>query len=381
VKIAYVHSGLWPSNSPSTTFVTYNAVGLATTAESVHLFVKKKSHQSIEDILLNQFSLSKPKNLSIHTINPNKFIPSNKTYFFNVYRILKKLLKANKLDIIITRNTTFLPYLVKIRKQFNTPVFYETHDFFANLSIRDDINISKKDKYYKIENKYIPHISGVICLQNSQIEQYKTCFPNQTFILARTGINKLHHKTEAVESYIAYIGSLDMHKGVKLLIDATAVSKSQPHILIIGGKHQKEIEQFYNYADDKYDKTKVTITGWINKKELDKCLRQASVGAIPLQDTFFNRYITSPLKLFDFYSYGIPVISSDLPTMRELVHENKTGCFFSPGNIQEFSEKIDLLFLDKSEIKKRNRYVYKKAEELLWEKRAEILLNKFKDFI
>ena len=42
MKIAYVHTGLWPSNSPSFTFVTYNTNAIAQEFEKCYLFVKKK---------------------------------------------------------------------------------------------------------------------------------------------------------------------------------------------------------------------------------------------------------------------------------------------------------------------------------------------------
>ena len=53
MNVAYVHTGQWPSNSPSFTFVTLNAIGMSTEFEECFLFVKKNSNDDVEYILKN----------------------------------------------------------------------------------------------------------------------------------------------------------------------------------------------------------------------------------------------------------------------------------------------------------------------------------------
>ncbi|MCD4693485.1 MAG: glycosyltransferase [Calditrichales bacterium] len=301
----------------------------------------------------------------------------NKTYYDKVYRILKKEIGKNNISSVISRNTTFLPYLAKIKEKFMIPTFFETHDFYADLSIRSDLSQKKKNrkrKYEKIERKYIPQISGVICLQNAQKKLYQKIFKKQNIYVARTGITKLHHSSEN-RYFLTYIGSLDPHKGVKYLINALSYSKSKPHLLIIGGKNNREKELIKKEAQNHYDLKKITITGWINKKEMDLYLKQTAVGIIPLCNTFFNKYLTSPLKLFDFYSYGIPVIVSDLPTHRELVEENMTGLFFEPDNPRELVDKIDTLFADQQMQTEMSNRIYTTTEKYLWKNRAKQIVE------
>ena len=122
-----------------------------------------------------------------------------------------------------------------------------------------------------------------------------------------------------------------------------------------------------------YSASQVEISGWVEKQALQKYLEQTKLGIIPLQDTFFNRYLTSPLKLFDFFSFGIPVIASDLPTTRELIVENETGLFFAPNNPVDLANKIDVLLLNKKLVEKMNKIIYQTAEQFLWSERAEII--------
>ncbi|MFZ1291950.1 MAG: glycosyltransferase [Melioribacteraceae bacterium] len=374
MKIAYVHTGKWPSNSPSFTFVTNNAIALASEFDECFLFVKNNSDKNSKEIVSENFDLAVPNNLFIERINCLSIINSNYFYYHKVNSKLKKLFSKNKIDVVITRNPTFLKYLVKIKIKYKTKVFFETHDFYSNLKLRDDINPAKKKHIEKIENKYIPKLDGVICLQNSQKELYEEKFQQTKIYLARTGLQKVNN-INLEKNFVTYIGSLDKHKGVIQLIKAAALTKSKPKLLIIGGKTKLEIENIQKIVDKNYNKNSVKITGWVSKKELGEYLTKTAIGIVPLEETFFNKYLTSPLKLFDYFSFCIPVIATDLPTTRELIVENKTGLFFQ--NIDELANRIDELILNPNKIDEMRNEIFIYAQKYLWINRAKELREIF----
>lgn len=373
MKIAYIHTGLFPSNSPSITFATNTAVSLANRFERCHFFIKRNSPFSAADILKNNFDLVHPQNLEIVQIKPS--FNTNFFYFKKINKTLKKLIQHNELDAIITRSITFLPYLVKLKNQFSIPTYFESHDFFADLPVRTDINKNKKLRNQEIEKKYLPKISGIICLQHTQKQLYEKLFPDQKIFVARTGIEKIFAKPFSNRYYVSYVGSLDSHKGVDVLIKALSLTKSQPRLLIVGGKNSKEKRKILELAKKHYSLSRVEITGWVDKQELQKYLGKTKLGIIPLQDTFFNSFLTSPLKLFDFYSFGIPVIAADLPTTRELIVENETGLFFTPDDPVDLANKIDTLLLNQKLLEQMNKNVYQTADQFLWSKRAELIYS------
>ena len=379
INIAYIHTGKLLDNTPSSTFVLYNAIGLSKVFSKVYLYTRKKSNAISEAELNKIFSISKPANLIIEEFSSNLGKISNSLYYIKVYQEIKKKCIEYEIHALITRRNTFLPYLLKLKKKFDIPIYFEAHDFFANLSLRSDIN--KNKKYEKIEKKYIPKLSGVFCLQNAQKKIYEKEFPNQKFYVLRTGIHKIQNNIGISNDlkYVGYIGSLDTHKGVENILKAASISKTKPHIMIIGGKNQNEIEEFKIIIKKYYKIEKVKITGWVSKLEMKKFIGLIKIGIIPLQNTFFNRYLTSPLKLFDFFSYGIPIISSDLPAMRELIDENETGIFFKSGNAEDLAEKIDYIFENDATYHKMRKLVFSKAKQLFWKQRAlsiyEIIKN------
>jgi len=371
MNIAYVHTGLWPSNSPSITFITYNAIGLCNSFKNCDLYIKKNFENDLEQIFTKKFAVQKPENLNIRY---PKFRFVNKTNFFYFREIESKIIKSAQregLHGIITRTPKFLPFLVRLKERLKVPVFYETHDFYSDLTIRTDLNNKNRFKQFYLEKKYIPEIDGVFCLQEPQIEFYRKIYPDQRYYLLRTGIHRIYEHPVEKRKYVAYIGSLDYHKGVEVLLHAMQSSETKPHLLLIGGKNDQEISALRSEIERVYDPELVTITGWVDKEKLHRYLAVTALGIIPLRDTFFNRYLTSPLKLFDYYSFGIPVIASDLPTTRALIEEYKTGFFFKNNDAADLAVKIDILMNDPEQLSRMSKNVYREAAHYLWRHRAD----------
>lgn len=371
MNIAYLHTGYFPSPSPSFTFATMNAMALASVFESCHFFVKQKENVVPEKVIESFLDLEMPKSLYVHTYKDFLGKYTHRCYVGKATREVNRLIKAKQIDAVIARHPIFLPLLSDLRLRFEVPVFYETHDFFADLSLRDDVNPKKKSRIEKLERTYISQLSGVFCLQESQKKFYQKVFPNQRIEVVRTGLWQVHRPPNRTPRFLTYIGSFDPHKGIDILLEAVAYSHTSPPLLFIGGKDEKDIARVQRKVRSLKKSLSVTITGWMDRKTMAKYLMQTAVGVLPLQDTFFNRYLTSPLKLFDYYSFGIPVIASELPTMRELIQENHTGVFFEPGNPIALAEKIDYFFSHLGNWPLWNRSVTDYAEQWTWKKRAE----------
>jgi glycosyltransferase involved in cell wall biosynthesis len=367
MRVAYIHTGDWPSNSPSITFSTYNCLALSKQTSECHFFIKRNFQGKVETIFREFFDVEKPNNLIIHDTK-KPIINSNEIYYQQIYLSLKQLINKGKVDAVISRNVSSLPLLIKLKHQYDVRVYYETHDFFSDLSLRDDLNPKRKKRQSLLEKKFIPHLNGLICLQETQKKLYKKIFPECDIQVFRTGFLK-HEMSDKKRKYITYIGSLDKNKGVNILLDALNYCQSQLEVLIIGGKSEAEINRVINNHPE------IKVTGWINKKMVKQYLKETAIGIVPLRDTFFNRHITSPLKIFDYFGHGIPIISSDLDTTRELITENQTGLFFEVENPKHLATQIDFLINNVDKLRQMEKKIYKNTGHFTWEKRAKSLLN------
>lgn len=368
--LVYVHSGVYPSDSPSITFVTYNAIGLAAVFEQVILFVKKGKSASLEQILLQRFNLNCPDNLQI--IRLPGIIAKTNTIFF-IFTMFRLIAIRKSLLGVITRNLTFLPYLKQFADFTHLPVFFESHDFFTDLSLRDDRITTIKQRNNRLEKKYLSRLTGLICLQNAQKNLYQKYYPDLPIHVLRTGLPEIHQTPITPRRYLAYIGSFDKHKGLETIIKAASLSETHPQILFIGAKNNADVNSVQAMAAQYHYSDKVHIHHWIAKSELHLLLKDIKLGIVPITDSFFNRFITSPLKIFDYYAFGIPVLATDLPTTRELIDNGKTGFLFQVDDVKAFAADIDLLYGDDGLYASMVQNVYAKAATLLWSQRAKQL--------
>lgn len=378
MNIAYVHTGRWPSNSPSMTFATMTATGFAEAGHTCHFFIRRNSSDDAATVFRKVFDRDPPAGLHVHQVSMPSVLRTNRLFHWRVSRTLRAMARAGTLDVVMSRACTFLPSLARLRSQLGVLCWFESHDFHADLSLRDTAPGATARRNSALEQRYLPEVDGLVCLQNAQRKLYERALSGVRAVVARTGVTRIVHGDLSQRRCVGYVGSTERHKGVELLVRAAASSRTRPPVLVVGGKTASEVEAVEAMAVEAGYGEHTEVTGWEDKAGLDHHLRRIRVGVVPLRDTFFNRHVTSPLKLFDFYGYGIPVIGADLPTMRELVEPGVTGELFQPDSVEALAEAIDRqMELSDDAYAERSVKVYARAGDLLWTKRAEQLVDAF----
>jgi glycosyltransferase involved in cell wall biosynthesis len=369
MKIIYVHTEPWISNSPGVTFITYNALGIAQNRVETHLIVVNNSNEETDVLLQRIFDIARPSYLSIHRLDAL----SHWSFYRQAISIIERLLDDH--TTIITRAISFLPHLLWFRRTHRCKILYESHDFYWDLRQRPDIKKKRRWKHSLYERHFIPRTDGLICLQKTQKNLYHCYLPEDfPIVVLRTGIHRLQASDiPSRQNILAYIGSLDPHKGIDNIFKFARHLPHEYTIHILGGKTEAELEAFQSRLSQEGLEEKICISGWLPKSELHSSLAKVKWGLIPLHDTFFNTYLTSPLKLFDFYAHGIPVLVSDLPTLRELVEHGKTGFFV---DWTDEASIVRALQTSEQEYATMVAHILQRAQDdLLWKQRGRHLLE------
>jgi glycosyltransferase involved in cell wall biosynthesis len=76
------------------------------------------------------------------------------------------------------------------------------------------------------------------------------------------------------------------------------------------------------------------------------------IGISPLESNIHHD-TTYANKIFQYMSFGCPMICSNVVAQKEIIEKYKVGELFSPGNVDEFTEKVISLYNDAS---KTNSY-------------------------
>ena len=115
---------------------------------------------------------------------------------------------------------------------------------------------------------------------------------------------------------VLYAGRLDGWKGVETFFEASKNFDDHTLAVVIGGEASQ-----VNSFSKKY--SKVNFLGYKPYKYLPMYQKSADVLIIPnTSKDNISRLYTSPLKVFSYMASGVPIVASDLPSIREVLNDN-----------------------------------------------------------
>ncbi|MCZ6597818.1 MAG: glycosyltransferase family 4 protein [Planctomycetota bacterium] len=170
---------------------------------------------------------------------------------------------------------------------------------------------------------------------------------------------------------VVYAGGLLAWKGVDLLIGA---ARHLPAVtfLVVGGM-DADVERLRGLAAGLAN---VRVEGFRPPADVPTYLAAGDVGVVPnrSQPAISARY-TSPLKVFESQAAGLPLVASDLPSLREILAPETEAVFVPPDDEEELAAGIARLLADdelRAAIAGRGR---ERAAEHTWDARARRLIE------
>jgi len=156
--------------------------------------------------------------------------------------------------------------------------------------------------------------------------------------------------------YALYFGRLSREKGILNLINAFAKTKKGNLYIAGTGPEEDEIKRIIkeNKIEDR-----VKLLGFLNKDEMKDVTRKARFIIIPS-----IWYENCPYSAIETQVLGKPIIGANIGGIPELVINNKNGLIYKYDNIDELTEKLNMLF-DNDELVKeysKNAKEYAKKE-------------------
>ena len=155
---------------------------------------------------------------------------------------------------------------------------------------------------------------------------------------------------------VVYRGGLSDRAGTFVLLEAIkllADRRAKPASLLLMGYSDNAV------AEDKLReqirvlglKSWVTIQGRIDHEQMSEALSQARIGVCPLQPV--PKFLLNiPVKVFEYWACGLPVVASNLPPIRPFFRSTRAGFLFEPRSAAELAAHIGWL-LDHPEAARR----------------------------
>jgi glycosyltransferase involved in cell wall biosynthesis len=167
--------------------------------------------------------------------------------------------------------------------------------------------------------------------------------PSDRFLLSRHGFDYTRkkgssHREPKDKITFGYIGTIQHHKGVHIMVEGFKKSPHQNIRLQVWGGCFNEVEYERNLMEKAKEDRRIEFKGYYEFNDVERILQDIDVVIVPS-----IWYENAPLTISTSLAYGIPVITSNVGGMSEMVKDGQNGLTFRIGDPEDLSAKIGLI--------------------------------------
>ncbi|MDB5194403.1 MAG: hypothetical protein JWN50_417 [Parcubacteria group bacterium] len=174
------------------------------------------------------------------------------------------------------------------------------------------------------------------------------------------------------KAIILYKGSLEAWKGAGTLAESAEFMNTNDLLFVFIGGTPEDVTEFKKRFARM---TNISILGNRPRRETPVYQKAADILVIPNSaKEDISKLYTSPMKLFGYMAGGRPIIASDLPSLREILSDDK-AYFFIPDDARSLARTIDTVLADTENAREKAGRALALAEEYSWQKRAKKIIQ------
>ena len=290
----------------------------------------------------------------------------NLRLFFKLIFSKKDIVYANDLDTLLAN---FL-----ISKITSCKLIYDSHEYFTEVP--ELISRPRVRSFWlKLENYIFPRLKNVITVNDKIASLYSAKYMVPVSVVRNVPRIMNANESVSVESLkkdqktIIYQGSLNIGRGLELMIDTMPFLKSYALIIVGDGDISKQLKARVKQLHLQHQ---VFFLGRILPKELIGITKQADLGISLEEDLGLNYRYCLPNKIFDYIQAGIPVLVSDLPLLKNLVECFKIGEYLSIREPKSLAMQIESVVENKIDYEKG---ITRASQEYNWNKEKKLLID------
>jgi glycosyltransferase involved in cell wall biosynthesis len=182
---------------------------------------------------------------------------------------------------------------------------------------------------------------------------------------------------------IGYIGrfrTLDREKGIPELVQAMAhvpsVNGKEPLLLCVGGPLEA-VPAYLELARRCGVPThRLQFIDRVANTTVPLWIRACDLVTIPWPWTEFSAYFTSPLKLFEYMAAGVPIVATDMPSLREVLQHGENAWLVQPDDPSSLAQGIQYLLENRDLAVALARQAAQDVQGYTWEGRAAQILQR-----
>lgn len=376
MRIAYFIDTVIPSPRANTVHVMRMCQALTNEGNTVSLYCDRDSTCGDVENIWEKYGIS--NRFEIVQIQLPEFVRKYGHRFSNILSAKLKAIKAKNYDVAYARSAYTLNFIKKSHK-----FIFESHTEPDAWNLR-------------YEKRILSHKNclGLVVISEALKKRYLELLPflssdkitvlhDCADINVSDTVNKaqLREIPDKMKIKIGYVGHLYPGKCMEVLLPI-AEARKEYCFHIVGGT-----DEWISYWKKETEKRKldnIIFYGFVDNSKIGDYYRAFDIAILPFSKSVLvgtskaldiGKWI-SPLKLFEAMSYKKAIVVSSLPTIKEVMEDNKDALLADPDNLREWTDQLDKLVND-SELRNRlgNKAFEKLKNNYTWTKRAKAIVN------
>lgn len=171
--------------------------------------------------------------------------------------------------------------------------------------------------------------------------------------------------------HVGQLKTMGMEKGLLLLFEAFKIAQEKRTnlLLCLVGGQKEDFQEYQNFVSEE-----VVFTGQAPHKLIPCYLKSFDLLVMPFPSSPHYAYFMSPLKMFEYMAAQKPIVSADLPSVREILDDGSTF-FYQAGNRVALAEQMETVLENNETATVKAENAFHKVQDFTWDKRAAKIIN------
>jgi glycosyltransferase involved in cell wall biosynthesis len=363
--IEYISPSLLPSRSANSIHVINQCNALAERVDKVILYCAIKDRNLNHEKIYGYYGINLRRNVILRGFVINSYLAMQLK--LALYAFLKIVGQNRVGRTVISRNLygSFLLTLVRWRH------VYETHGLESSyIKKRLQNIIMLKNNTVAISQKLAVLLKQQCMGANNIIVLHDAASEPETVDVSKYLVGSENYK-------IGYFGHLYPGRGIEI-IQALANQIKNIDFYVVGGD-----EESIALLRSKNRLSNFKIIGFVKNMEARTLMSQVDLLLMPYQNKVsigLKKSDTSkwmsPLKMFEYMCANRPIISSDLPVLKEVLNDGENCLLVDPQNVPQWKSAVLELYHDRDKSSQIANFARQDfLKKYTWEARAKSLIE------
>lgn len=289
-----------------------------------------------------------------------------------------KLFRANKYDVVVTRNIVFTYFATKL---FQIPTIYDAHhplvkggsllfDSFKNSKYLVRFSTNSKGLSETYIDQGLPADKLVVAHNGVELERFQDA-PSKLEC-------REHLELPLDKKIVCYAGNIYEGRGIEQLIEVAQRLKDIM-FLIVGGLDE-DVDRYRKIAKSKGAQN-FELVGFVQHANVPLYLLASDILVMPYTSNMTIKggtkaeQFTSPIKLFEYMAAARPIVATSIPSVKEVLEDSVNSILVEPGSAETIYEGLEKVLSDDNLSDSISAKAGHEINKYTWEERVKKLLN------